>query len=206
MRSTRLVACINSTLLVGKLNHPCLNTWWYPTPWQITMNDSKDPARRYCFILVAWTAFIKSTSRKKCFSAGYASSNFVGSRRVQVGSKMTQDRFMLAQVGPKTPKMASKGLPSTPRWGQNGSKMASKLICFSFMVVFLQIASGHTFSNVFWVFGNLEDINFGQCLEQISIIFWSFLVSWLVYALRGLKMPLWLLQDGLLEPIYIWVF
>ena len=70
------------------------------------------------------------------------------------------------------------------------------------MVIFLRIASGLTFSNVFWVLGSLEDINFGELLKQISITFWSFLVSWLVYPLRGLKMPLWLLQDGLLEPIW----
>ena len=44
----------------------------------------------------------------------------VGSKWPQVGTKMAQVRFMLAQVGPKTPKLASKGLSSTPRWGQHG--------------------------------------------------------------------------------------
>ena len=85
---------------------------------------------------------------------------YVGSSRPQVRIKMAQDRFMLAHVGPKMPKMASKGLPSTPRWGQNGSKMDSKLICFSFMVVFLRFASGPTFSNVFFLFGSFEKVTY----------------------------------------------
>ena len=34
---------------------------------------------------------------------------------LKVGSKMAQDGFVLAQVGPMTPKMASKTLPSIPR-------------------------------------------------------------------------------------------
>ena len=84
----------------------------------------------------------------------------VGLRWPQVGSKMAQDRFMLAQVGPKMPKKAPTGLPSTPRWGQNGSMMASKSIRFGFMVVFSRFASGPTFSNELLLFGSFESITF----------------------------------------------
>ena len=43
---------------------------------------------------------------------------YVGSRRPQVGTKMAQDRFMLAQVGPKTPKMAPRARGQRPGgWG-----------------------------------------------------------------------------------------
>ena len=115
---------------------------------------------------------------------------------------MAQDRFMLAQVGPKTPKMASQGLPSTPRCDQNGSKKASKSICFGFMVVFSRFASGPTFSHVFSLFQSFESINFDQFWEQNSVKFGSFWAPWVVYAPRGLQIASRLLHDGLLEPIW----
>ena len=70
------------------------------------------------------------------------------------------------------------------------------------MVVFSQFASGPTFSIVFLLFGSFERINFCPLLEQILMIFGSFLASWVMYAPRGLKIPSGLLQDGLLEPIW----
>ena len=44
----------------------------------------------------------------------------------QVGSKMTQDRFMLAQVGSMTPKMAPRARGQRPRgWGVASLKYIS---------------------------------------------------------------------------------
>ena len=45
--------------------------------------------------------------------------------------------------------------------------MGSKLICFSFMVVFSRFASGPTFSNVSLLFGSFESINFDTFLNKI---------------------------------------
>ena len=97
---------------------------------------------------------------------------------------MAQDCFILAQVGPKTPKMASKGFPSTPRWGQNDSKMGSKLICFSFMVVFSRFASGPTFSTEFLLFGSFESTNFWYLLFGTK--FHGF---WIIFGILGRVCP-----------------
>ena len=90
----------------------------------------------------------------------------VGLRWPQVGSKMAQDRFMLHQVGPRMPKKAKalKGLPSTPRWDQNCSKMASKSICFGFKVFFSKFASWPRFSTFFFLFRELGKHQFSPIL------------------------------------------
>ena len=56
-------------------------------------------------------------------------------------------------------------------------------------------------STCLWV-GSFESITFWHRLEQNLITFESFLASWVVYAQRGLKIPSWLLQDGLLELMW----
>ena len=99
---------------------------------------------------------------------------YVGSRWPQVGSKMAQDRFFLAQVGSKTSKMAPKGFPTTPRWGQNGFQMSSKSLCFSFTVVFSPFASRPTFSCEIYSLGALKVsifVNFGTNFNEFWIIF-----------------------------------
>ena len=65
-----------------------------------------------------------------------------------------------------------------PRWSQNGLQMASKSVCFSFMVVFSWFASQPTFSNEICSSGSFENIKFSQFLDQISMNFASFLASW----------------------------
>ena len=53
---------------------------------------------------------------------------YVGLRWPPVGPKMAQDRSLLAQVGLKTPKMASRDLQNDPTWPQSGLKMTYFLI------------------------------------------------------------------------------
>ena len=124
-----------------------------------------------------------------------------GSRSLHVGSSWPQD----ALNGPQRPPEYSKMRPKWP-------KMASKSICFSFLVfsgclpsryvlaskiaskmtskmTSKQFASGPTFSNELLLFRSLECINFCQFLDQISMNFESFLESWVVYRPRGLKIP-----------------
>ena len=68
-----------------------------------------------------------------------------------------------------------------PRWLPNRYVLAS----WSFL---RDLLPGLRFP-VFGLFGSFENINFGHFLEQISIIFGSFLASGVVYAPRGLKIP-----------------
>ena len=54
---------------------------------------------------------------------------YVGSRRPQVGTKTAQDRFMLAQVGPKTPKMAPRARGQRPGgWGRSLIEFMYKIV------------------------------------------------------------------------------
>ena len=126
-----------------------------------------------------------------------------GSKLAHVGSgwdMLAPGGFRLAPRWLKIALCWLKLVPRRPTWPpkapqvpqdetQMASKMASTSICFGFLVIFSRFASGPTFSNEFVLFGSLECINFGQFLEQISMNFGSFLVSLVVYAPKGLKIP-----------------
>ena len=125
---------------------------------------------------------------------------YVGLRWPRAGSKMAQDRFMLAQVGSKMPKKAPKDLPSTSRWGQNSSKMASKSICFGFMVIFSKFwksgsrcSQGHFFQDLHPLILSI----LGTSWNKILFI----LVYAVLYASRCLQVASNLLQICFLEFI-----
>ena len=93
-----------------------------------------------------------------------------GLRCPRVGPKMAQDCSMLAQTGSKTPKMAPKGLQSSPRWALNGFKMASKSIRFSSVLVFPR------FSKILHVqgWGSFERSRLGILWTwHVLIMFWT---------------------------------
>ena len=97
----------------------------------------------------------------------------VGLRWPQVGSKMAQDRFMLAQVGPKMPKKAPKAsqvpqdeVKMAPRWLPNRYVLGSR--CF-----FRSLLPDLCFPTFFLLFGSWEH-QFSQMLgtkaNEFSII------------------------------------
>ena len=109
---------------------------------------------------------------------------------------MVQDRSMLAQVGPKMPKMAPKGLQVpqdeakiTSRWPPDRCVLAS----WSFFVICVWT---YVFQCFLLLFGSFASINSCQFFKRNPMKFESFLASWVVHAPSWLKLdPSWLKLD-----------
>ena len=107
---------------------------------------------------------------------------YVGLRWPRAGSKMAQDRFMLAQVGPKLPKKVPQGPKMRLKWFQDELQIEN----FEVFGRKARKCVWSYYSNVFLLFGSWESINFDQFWEPNPMKFPSFWPSWVVYAPRSL--------------------
>ena len=110
---------------------------------------------------------------------------YVGSSWLQVGSKMAQDHLFWLKLAPRRPKwpLKTSQVPQdeakmTPRWLPNRYVLAS----WSF---FRDLLPDLRFPMYFCFSGALKASISDTFLEQNSMIFESFLASWVVYAPKG---------------------